>query len=98
MEPTAAAPRPTGDAVDPPGDHVDGLLAQWERQRPGLDTSLLAVTARLVRIGRYLDRDATEHLAPFGLHEGEVNVLAALRRAGPPHVLSNTLCIDVTYC
>jgi DNA-binding MarR family transcriptional regulator len=77
---------PTANATD----HVDGLLAQWAEQRPDLDTGLLAVTARIVRLGRYLDRDATDHLAPFGLHEGEVNVLAALRRAGPPHVLTPT--------
>lgn len=73
-----------------PADHVDVLVRQWGEQRPDLDTSLLAVTARVVRLGRYLDRSAAEHLAPFGLHEGEVNVLAALRRAGPPHVLTPT--------
>lgn len=71
-------------------DHVDHLLAQWERERPDLDTTLLAVSTRLVRLGRYLDRTVADHLAPFGLHEGEVNVLAALRRSGPPYVLSPT--------
>lgn len=71
-------------------DHVDGLLAQWQRERPDLDTTLLAVSTRLVRLGRYLDRTVADHLAPFGLHEGEVNVLAALRRSGPPYVLTPT--------
>lgn len=71
-------------------DHVDHLLAQWARERPDLDTSLLAVSTRLVRLGRYLDRTVADHLAPFGLHEGEVNVLAALRRSGAPYVLTPT--------
>lgn len=92
------ATRPSDTAVSSPPraqdhgaqDHVDMLVRQWREQRPDLDTSLLEVTARVVRLGRYLDRAATDHLAPFGLHEGEVNVLAALRRAGPPHVLTPT--------
>jgi DNA-binding MarR family transcriptional regulator len=88
-------------ATDPPttrvvapgddgGDHVDHLLDQWAERRPELDTSTLRIAARVVRLARYLDRDATEHLAPLGLNEGEVNVLAALRRAGPPHELTPT--------
>lgn len=75
---------------EPPSDHVDHLLAQWERERPELDTTLLAISTRVVRLGRYLDRTLADHLAPFGLHEGEVNVLAALRRSGPPYVLTPT--------
>ena len=71
-------------------DHVDHLLAQWERERPDLDTRLLAVSTRLVRLGRYLERTVSDHLAPFGLHEGEINVLAALRRSGAPYVLTPT--------
>jgi DNA-binding MarR family transcriptional regulator len=82
---TSSAPPTTVD-----GDHVDQLVAQWARERPELDTSVLRLGARLVRLSRYLDRTVSELLAPFGLHEGELNVLAALRRAGPPYVLTPT--------
>lgn len=71
-------------------DHVDELLAQWERERPELDTSVLRLTARVVRLSRYLDREVADHLAPWDLHEGEHNVLAALRRAGAPYELTPT--------
>lgn len=71
-------------------DHVDHLLAQWAEERPELDTSLLRLAARIVRLSRYLDRASAEHLAPWGLSEGEQNVLAALRRSGPPYELTPT--------
>lgn len=78
------------DDVPAGRDHVDQLLDQWARERPDLDTTHLAVTARIVRLHRYLERAVADHLADVGLHEGEVNVLAALRRAGPPYVLTPT--------
>jgi DNA-binding MarR family transcriptional regulator len=71
-------------------DHVDHLLAQWAEERPDLDTSTLRIAARLVRLGRYLDRETADHLAPWGLNEGEQNVLAALRRSGAPYELTPT--------
>ncbi|WP_052666956.1 MarR family winged helix-turn-helix transcriptional regulator [Nitriliruptor alkaliphilus] len=71
-------------------DHVDHLLAQWARERPELDTSRLRIGARLVRLSRYLDRASGDHLAPWDLSEGEHNVLAALRRSGPPYQLTPT--------
>jgi DNA-binding MarR family transcriptional regulator len=79
-----------GDASTSSGDHVDDLLAQWSAERPELDQSMLRLTARMVRLSRYLDREFSDHLSPFGLHEGEQNVLAALRRAGAPYELTPT--------
>lgn len=72
------------------GDHVDHLLAQWARQRPELDVSGLAIAARVVRLQRFLDRRTDAVVAAHGLTIGETNVLAALRRAGPPHTLTPT--------
>jgi DNA-binding MarR family transcriptional regulator len=69
-------------------DHVDALTDQWARERPELDTRGLAVSARVVRLQRHLDRRIREVLTRFDLHEGEANVLAALRRAGAPHELT----------
>jgi len=72
------------------GDHVDHLLDQWARQRPELDVSGLAIAARVVRLQRFLDRRTEAVVAAHGLSIGETNVLAALRRAGPPNTLTPT--------
>ncbi len=71
-------------------DHVDHLTEQWAQQRPELDTRPLRISARVVRLQRYVE----QHVAPthdeLGVSEGEVNVLAALRRSGPPYELTPT--------
>ena len=71
-------------------DHVDRLTEQWASQRPELDTRPLRISARVVRLQRYLDQRIATTLEQFGVNEGEVNVLAALRRAGPSHQLTPT--------
>jgi DNA-binding MarR family transcriptional regulator len=71
-------------------DFVDHILEQWRRERPDLDVSPLAVIARMFRLSRFLERGTEEALRPFGINESQFGVLAALRRAGPPHVLSPT--------
>lgn len=71
-------------------DHVDHLLAQWADERPELPTGALAIAARVARLHRFLVRSSAEAMTGFGLTEGEGNVLAALRRAGPPYALTPT--------
>lgn len=71
-------------------DHVDRLLGQWAGECPHLDTSALAVSARLSRLHRFLDLRLSVLLDRYRLHEGEANVLAALRRSGAPHQLTPT--------
>jgi DNA-binding MarR family transcriptional regulator len=71
-------------------DHVDRLIEQWADVRPELDTRALRISGRVVRLQRFLDRRVGEVLARFGVTEGEINVLATLRRAGPPNELTPT--------
>jgi DNA-binding MarR family transcriptional regulator len=71
-------------------DHVDDLTEQWARERPELDTSALRLSARIIRLERFLARRIQSDLDAVGLNDGEVNVLAALRRAGPPYQLTPT--------
>jgi DNA-binding MarR family transcriptional regulator len=71
-------------------DHVDDLTEQWARERPELDTSALRLSARIIRLERFLARRIQSDLDAVGLNDGEVNVLAALRRAGPPYELTPT--------
>jgi DNA-binding MarR family transcriptional regulator len=72
------------------GDHVDWVLAQWARERPDLDLAPLAVVARLGRLARYLDQGLERGLAEFGLTRENWDVLASLRRLGPPFRASPT--------
>lgn len=69
-------------------DEVDGLIAAWQRERPDLHTAPLEVLSRITRLARHLDRARRAAFAEHGLDGGEFDVLAALRRAGPPYKLS----------
>jgi DNA-binding MarR family transcriptional regulator len=69
-------------------DEVDRLIARWRAERPDVDVSPLAVMSRVDRLARHLDRARKEAFAAAGLDPWEFDVLAALRRAGPPYELS----------
>ena len=69
-------------------DEVDGLLADWARERPDLDVSPLAVLSRVHRLGRHLDRARSAAVAGHGVEPWEFEVLSALRRAGADGGLS----------
>ncbi|HEX9123182.1 MAG TPA: MarR family transcriptional regulator, partial [Actinomycetota bacterium] len=74
----------------PARDLVDRILEQWRRERPDLDTSPMAIIARISRLSRFLERQVEAVLQEHGLNESQFGVLAALRRAGPPYCLSPT--------
>lgn len=83
MSPAASVP---SDNVPP--DEVDNLVAAWQRERPDLDISPLHVLSRVSRLARHLDLARRQAFTEHGLESGEFDVLAALRRAGAPYVLS----------
>jgi DNA-binding MarR family transcriptional regulator len=69
-------------------DEVDRLMAAWQRERPDLDSSPLAVLSRVSRLARHLDRARRATFDAHGLEGYEFDVLTALRRAGAPYQLS----------
>jgi DNA-binding MarR family transcriptional regulator len=69
---------------------VDHVREQWRQEWPGLDTSPVAVVARVGRLARYLDHGMDEVFARHGLRREAWDALASLRRAGPPYRLSPT--------
>jgi len=69
-------------------DEVDRLVEAWRRERPDLDVAPLEIFSRVTRLARHLDRDRRGAFAAHGLETWEFDVLAALRRAGPPYELS----------
>jgi DNA-binding MarR family transcriptional regulator len=72
------------------GDAVDRILAQWQKVRPDLDVRPMGVVGRLGRVARLLERRVEEGLGAFDLTVADFDVLATLRRAGPPHRLTPT--------
>src|SRR4051812_26931119 len=69
-------------------DAVDRILAQWARERPDLDTGPMSVIGRLHRVAELLEAGLRPVFAEVGLGNGDFDVLASLRRAGPPFRLT----------
>lgn len=84
-----AANAPQADA-----DRIDRLLADWQAERPELDTAAMAVVGRLLSLGRQLEARANAALKPLGLHYTDLDVMATLRRSGKPYRLTPTQLRD----
>jgi DNA-binding MarR family transcriptional regulator len=78
-------------------DRAGKAVAQWQRERPDLDVSPMAVLGRLNEAASLISRDRLAPLfARFGLQAGEFDVLATLRRSGPPFALTPTALYEAT--
>lgn len=65
-------------------DRVGRIQEEWRRERPDLDVSPQGVIGRLHRLAGALTAELVEVYERHGLGEGEFDVLATLRRSGPP--------------
>ena len=65
-------------------DGVDLILEQWQRERPELDHSPIGVVGRVSRLARELEARLEPVYREHGLEPGWHDVLATLRRSGPP--------------
>lgn len=66
-------------------DHVDGIIADWRRERPDLDPAPIGVIGRLHRLAIRLTEELEPVFHRHGLGEGDFDVLAAIRRVGAPY-------------
>lgn len=71
-------------------DRIDHIFEQWRQESPKLDVSALAVTGRVLRIARMLEKHRETVLAEYGLNIWSFDMLATLRRQGPPYQLKPT--------
>lgn len=71
-------------------DHVDRLRGQWARELPDLDTEPMAILGRAKRLSNLIAPSIEATFAAFGLDRGEFDVIATLRRSGPPYRLTPT--------
>lgn len=69
-------------------DQVDNILSQWHRERPDLDVAAMGTLGRIKRLQQHLMRGMEKTWARYGLNGASFDVLATLRRSGPPYALS----------
>lgn len=77
-------------------DHVDGVIRQWNQERPDLDVSPIAIFGRMSRINAIVMKKLRDNFKSFGLDPGDFDVLATLLRAGPPNALKPTQLYHAT--
>ena len=71
-------------------DHVDRLRRQWARELPDLDTEPMAILGRARRLTNMVRPSIEATFSGYGLDRGEFDVIATLRRSGPPYRLTPT--------
>src|SRR6266540_3876686 len=71
-------------------DGVDLILEQWRSERPELDPSPIGVIGRISRLARELEQRLEPVYREHGLEPGWHDVLATLRRTGPPYQVRPT--------
>lgn len=72
----------------PDADRIDELVAQWKRERPDIDSDVMALVGRLLAVGALAGRRLDAFAAAHGLDRGQGDVLLTLRRSGKPYRLS----------
>jgi DNA-binding MarR family transcriptional regulator len=80
----------TGSGGQTIADHVDRLRAQWARELPDLDTEAMSILGRAKRLSNLVSPSIEATFAAFQLDRGEFDVIATLRRSGPPYRLTPT--------
>jgi DNA-binding MarR family transcriptional regulator len=69
-------------------DTVDRIISQWNEVRRDLDVAPIGVIGRVSRLSRLIDRRLATNFARYGLEDWMYDVLATLRRSGPPYELT----------
>jgi DNA-binding MarR family transcriptional regulator len=69
-------------------DFVDRIVSEWARSQPDLDVSPIEIIGRVSRLSRIIDRHLAENFAAHDIENWMYDVMATLRRIGPPHELS----------
>jgi DNA-binding MarR family transcriptional regulator len=69
-------------------DWVSLIVRRWRDLRPDVDATPMLVIARLARLNAIIDDLLRPPFAAAGLANGDFDLLAALRRQGPPYEAS----------
>lgn len=85
---TTAGRSATENGIEPREDAIDRVEQAWRRECPDMDVSSIGIVSRIWRLSRHLDKERKNRLAQLGTDRVTVDVLAMLRRSGPPYKLS----------
>ena len=69
-------------------DGVKTILEQWQRERPDLDTSTMAIFGRLARLAKRTEQKLEANFRRYDLQGSTFDLLATLRRSGEPFTLN----------
>lgn len=72
-------------------DSVDRIVAEWAVERPDLDVAPVEVLTRLGRLRTHVDDELAAVFASYDLTAADFTVIAALRRAGRPFALPQSV-------
>lgn len=75
-------------------DQVDEIVDQWNRERPDVDVSGMAIIGRITRLSQTIRPRLNAVFATHDLESWEFDVLATLLRNGPPHQLTPGELLD----
>ena len=73
---------------------MDRIVAEWAQQRPDLPVAPIEVLTRLSRLRTRVDEELTGVFARFDLSAADFIVIAALRRAGHPYTLPQSVLMQ----
>lgn len=69
-------------------DAVDRITTQWRHERPDLDPAPMGIVGRISRIAALAERELEQVFGELELTGADFDVLATLRRSGPPFRLT----------
>jgi DNA-binding MarR family transcriptional regulator len=69
-------------------DHIDTVIAKWKQERPDYDLAPVEIIGRAGRIMEFVDRALEAKFDEFGISLATFDVLATLRRDGPPYKMT----------
>ena len=72
-------------------DSVDRIVAEWQAERPDLRVAPIEVLTRLSRVRTRVDDELASVFAGYDLGPADFTVIAALRRAGAPYTLPQSV-------
>ena len=72
-------------------DSVDRIVAEWSSERPDLAVGPVEVLTRLGRVSTRVDEELAAVFAQYDLSAADFTVIAALRRAGAPFTLPQSV-------
>ncbi len=73
------------------GDSVDRIVAEWAAERPDLPVAPVEVLTRLSRVRTRFDEELAAVFTRYDLSAADFTVIAALRRAGSPYTLPQSV-------